>query len=120
MPSTQLAVHQEFKFLTKNKRARRCWLGDKELGAGVLGIVVEFGEEFSDDGGGFGKGGTIKLPDLVENPGQERLAGPAVGFEVTDFAFLGLGFLVRFGSRVLRARVTKKPDGIGALGVWGG
>lgn len=37
--------------------------------------------------------------------------------EVTDFAFLGHAFFVRFGSRVLRARVAKKPDGIGLFGI---
>jgi len=38
--------------------------------------------------------------------------------EVLDFAWLGLGFLVRLGSRILRAVDAKKPDVVGLFGVF--
>ena len=39
--------------------------------------------------------------------------------EVSDSAWLGLGFFVRLGSRILRVVVAKKPDVVGLFGVNG-
>ncbi len=46
-------------------------------------------------------------------------ADASVSTEVSDFAWLGRGFFLRFRSRILRGGVAKKPDGIGLLGLTG-